>query len=190
MTMDLARLIHSNDQPLPAEADAIRGMMSQHEERVATIDLRISVLSAFDQDMVNLISKVDEMIVALHGEREQALVEIQTKKGLLGAVRRLPSEVLFQIFRETIEFPIKVTQSNRDAFWWDFTPVQCWLWTIEFVSRRWRTVTLAFPELWSYISIIITDDSFEDGNYGLIRRLGLQLARSQQSLLSLSIYDD
>ncbi|PBK73962.1 hypothetical protein ARMSODRAFT_565962 [Armillaria solidipes] len=189
MTMDLMRLMRSNDQPLPAEADAIRGMISQHEERVATTDLRISALSAFRQDMVNLISKADEMIVALRGERERVLVEIKENRGLLSAVRRLPSEVLIQIFRETIEFPIKVTQSDRDVFWWDFTPVRCSLWTIELVSRCWRTVALTFPELWSYVNIIITDDGFAEGEYSLIRRLGLQLARSTQSSLSFSICD-
>ncbi|PBK86993.1 hypothetical protein ARMGADRAFT_1168875 [Armillaria gallica] len=188
--MDLTRLVRSNDQPLPAEADAIRGMISQHEERVATTDLRISAISDFRQDMVNLTSKADEMIAALHGERERVLMEIKEKRGLLSAVRRLPSEMLFQIFRETIEFPIEFTQSDRSAFWWDFTPVRCSLWTIELVSRRWRTVVLTFPELWSYVNIIITDDGFAEGEYGLIRRLGLQLARSQQSPLSLSIYEE
>ncbi|KAK0241195.1 hypothetical protein EDD85DRAFT_392220 [Armillaria nabsnona] len=185
--MDLTRLIRSNDQPLPTEADAIRGMISQHEERVAATDLRISALSAFRQDMVNLIAKADEMIAALRGERERVLVEIKEKRDLFSAVRRLPSEVLFQIFRETIKFPVKFTQSDRDVFWWDFSPARCSLWAIELVSRYWRTVVLTFPELWSYINIMITKDGFAEGEYSLIRRLGFQLARSQQSSLSLSI---
>ncbi len=188
--MDLTRLMRSNDQPLPAEADAIRGMISEHEERVAVTDLRISALSTFRQDMVNLIAKADETIAALRGERERVLVEMKEKRDLLSAVRRLPSEVLSQIFRETIEFPIKFTQSDRDALWWDFTPPQSSLWTIELVSRHWRTVALTFPELWSYLNIFITDHGFAEGEYSLIRRLGLQLARSQQSPLSLSICED
>ncbi|KAK0226472.1 hypothetical protein IW262DRAFT_769351 [Armillaria fumosa] len=189
MTMDLTRLMRSNDQPLPAEAKAIRGMLSQHEQHVAITDLRISALSDFRQDMVNLISKADEMIAALREERERVLVKIKEKRGLLSAVRRVPSELLFQIFRDAIEFPIKVTQSDRDVFWWDFTPVQCSLWTIELVSRRWRTVSLTFPELWSHVNIMITKEGFAEGEYSLIRRLGFQLARSQQSSLSLCICD-
>ncbi|KAK0454417.1 hypothetical protein EV421DRAFT_1756748 [Armillaria borealis] len=188
--IDLTRLMRSNDQPSPAEADAIRGMISQHEEHVATTDLRIAALGDFRQDMVNLISKADEMIATLRGERERILVKIQEKKGLLSAVRRLPPELLFQIFRETIEFPIKYAQSDRDALWWDFTPAQSSLWIIELVSQHWRTVALTFPELWSYLNIFITDHGFAEGEYRLIRRLGLQLARSQQSLLSLSICDN
>ncbi|KAK0459218.1 uncharacterized protein EV420DRAFT_1747577 [Desarmillaria tabescens] len=187
--MDLSRLIRSNDQPLPAEADAIRGIISQHEERIATTDLRTAALGAFRQEMVNLISKADVMMVTLLGERKRVLVEIQEKKSLLSAVRRLPPEILFQIFRETIEFPMKRTQTDRDTFWWDFNPAPYSLWTIELVSRRWRTVALTFPELWSHVNIYITDDDFSEGEYGFIRRLGLQLARSQQSLLSLSICD-
>ncbi len=187
MTMNLMHLMRSNDQPSPTEADAIRGMISQHEESVAATDLRISALSTFRQDMVNLIAKADETIAALRGERERVSVEIKEKGDLLSAVRRLPSEVLFQIFRETIEFPINVTQSDRDVFWWDFTPVRCSLWTIELVSRCWGTVALTFPKLWSYVNIIITDDGFAEREYSLIRRLGLQLARSTQSFLSFTI---
>ncbi|KAK0459217.1 uncharacterized protein EV420DRAFT_1539002, partial [Desarmillaria tabescens] len=188
-TMDLTRLMRSNDQPSPAEADAIRGMISQHEERVTTTDLRISSLGAFREEMINLVSKADEMVAALRGERKRVLVEIQEKKSLLSAVRRLPPEILFQIFRETIDFPMKRTQTDRDALWWDFIPAPYSLWTIELVSWRWRTVALIFPELWSHVNIYITDDDFSEGEYGFIRRLGLQLARSQQSLLSLSICD-
>ncbi|KAK0212340.1 hypothetical protein DFS33DRAFT_1482254 [Desarmillaria ectypa] len=189
-TMDLNRLMRSNDLPLPAEADAIRGMISEHEVRVAATDSRISVLSAFRQDMVDLISKTSKMVAALYGEHERILVEIWEKKCLPSAVRRLPPEILSNIFRETIEFPVKFTQSDRDAFWWNFTPVQCSLWAIELVSQRWRTVALDFPELWSYVNIMITNNGFAEGEYSLIWRLGLQLASSQQSLLSLSTYDD
>lgn len=117
MNMDLTRLMCSNDQPSPDEAKAIRGMISQHEQHVAITDLRISALGDFCQDMASIISKADEMIAALRGERERALMEIKEKRRLLSAVRRVPSELLFQIFRETIEFPIKVSQSDRDLIW-------------------------------------------------------------------------
>ncbi|KAK0459215.1 uncharacterized protein EV420DRAFT_309306 [Desarmillaria tabescens] len=189
-TVDLTHLIRSNDQPLPAEIDAIQGIISQHEERIATTDLRVSTFGGFRQEMANLVSKIDEMIAALLEERKRVLVEMQEKKSLLSAVRRLPPEILSHIFRETIEFPIKLTQLDREVFWWNFNPVQCSLWAIALVSRLWRTVALDFPELWSYVNIMIKKEDFAEGEYSLIRRLGLQLSRSQQSLLSLCICDD
>ncbi|KAK0195942.1 hypothetical protein F5146DRAFT_1027799 [Armillaria mellea] len=153
--------------------------ISEQEEHIATTDLRISALGAFRQDMVNLISKADEMIAALRGERERVLVEIKEKRALLSPVRRLPSETLFQIFRETVETEI--------SFGGISLLFSVPLWTIELVSRRWRTAALTFPELWSCVNIIISDDGFAEGEYSLLRRLGLQLARSAQSSLSFSI---
>ncbi|KAG7449861.1 uncharacterized protein BT62DRAFT_928616 [Guyanagaster necrorhizus] len=55
--------------------------------------------------MVDFILKADEMMAELHRERGRVLVEIQEKRGLLSVVRKLPSKILLQIFRETLEFP-------------------------------------------------------------------------------------
>ncbi len=56
------------------------------------------------------------------------------------------------------------------------------LWTIEGVCKQWNEVVVSFPELWSFINVIVTDDNFGDDARGIAyaRRLGLQLGSVQR----------
>ncbi|PBK94180.1 hypothetical protein ARMGADRAFT_88125 [Armillaria gallica] len=112
------------------------------------------------------------------------------RKGLLHPIRRLPAEILLRIFRSTIDFPISRSHTKGDNQW-EFHPSDNMLWSIERVCKRWRTGSLSFPELWSFVNVI-TDSNFGEDPRGIayVRRLGMQLARSKLHRLSLSVWND
>ncbi len=51
------------------------------------------------------------------------------------------------------------------------------LWSIERVCKRWMTGSLSFPELRSFVNVVITDSNFGEDPRGIayVRRLGMQL---------------
>ncbi|SJL02178.1 uncharacterized protein ARMOST_05504 [Armillaria ostoyae] len=183
------RIINSNDPPLPAESDAIRGLIAEQTHRVSALQTQVAHLESYRQDLLAQVSTVDDKISALERERERVSQAIREKKRLLSPVRRLPPEVLSLIFLETIVFPIKRTPSASESEWWDIELAESPMWSIEQVCRQWRMVSVSFPELWSYINITITDDNFKEDGYAYVRCLTHQFSRSRLCPLSLSITD-
>ncbi|KAK0453825.1 hypothetical protein EV421DRAFT_1957950 [Armillaria borealis] len=155
------RIINSNDPPLPAESDAIRGLIAEQTRCVSVLQTQVAHLESYRQDLLAQVSTVDDKISALERERERVSQAIREKKRLLSPVRRLPPEVLSLIFLETIVFPIKRTPSASESEWWDIELAESPMWSIEQVCRQWRMVSVSFPELWSYINITITDDNLK-----------------------------
>ncbi|PBK69804.1 hypothetical protein ARMSODRAFT_974896 [Armillaria solidipes] len=164
------RIINSNDPPLPAESDAIRGLIAEQTRCVSALQTQVAHLESYRQDLLAQVSTVDDKISALERERERVSQAIREKKRLLSPVRRLPPEVLSLIFLETIVFPIKRTPSASESEWWDIELAESPMWSIEQVCRQWRMVSVSFPELWSYINITITDDNFKEDGYAYFRQ--------------------
>ncbi|KAK0459378.1 uncharacterized protein EV420DRAFT_1763788 [Desarmillaria tabescens] len=159
----------------PAEAAALNGMIAEYSERITALDSRVVDLRELRATFLQQVSLIDEEVKHIQTEREKLSVAIDTRKKFLSPVRRLPSEILCRIFRETVDKTIPRTLSNRERNWWDFRDVPSTLWTIELVCRRWREAVISFPELWSYINVIITDDNFFMGTYRYTRLLSRQL---------------
>ncbi|SJL15134.1 uncharacterized protein ARMOST_18619 [Armillaria ostoyae] len=189
---NLAHLAGSNDRPLDGEVATLRAMIASYEADIRDIDVEESRLAQFIADMKDCISRAEKNVDALRQERQSISDAIIERKQILNPVRRLPAEILLRIFRLTTTFPIPRSHSEGEAEGWDFHPPKNMLWTVEGVCRQWNTVVVSFPELWSSINIIITDDNFGDTArataYG--RLLGIQLDRSRSHLLSLSIWND
>ncbi|KAG7449386.1 uncharacterized protein BT62DRAFT_1002958 [Guyanagaster necrorhizus] len=183
------RLLNSNVPPLPPQSDAIRALIQDQTHRVSALQTQVAHLHSYRHDLLAHLSIIDDNISALERERERLSQAIQEEKRLLSPVRRLPSEVLSLIFLETIVFPIKRTPSTSESEWWDIQLTENPLWSIEQVCRQWRTVSVSFPELWSYINITITDDNFKEDRYAYVRCLTHQFTRSKLFPLSLSITD-
>ncbi|KAK0185557.1 hypothetical protein F5146DRAFT_1144047 [Armillaria mellea] len=140
ITLDLTRLMHSNDQPLPAEANAIRGMISQHKERVSTTNSRITILSAFRQDMANLISKADEMITTLNNGFAE---------GEYGLIRCLGLQLA-----RSAQFPLSFSISHSDFSSYDKLPSPLELLLLS-VSIRLRKLHLCLTaEVFSAIPLL------------------------------------
>ncbi len=93
----------------------------------------------------------------------------------------MPKEVLANI---TLVFPFpRVQPPPRSGDWSVFPPSRNPLLSIALVSHNWKDVLVAFPNLWSYVNIVI--DRLPSNSYA--RFIGKQISRSGQSPLSISI---
>ncbi|KAG7442546.1 uncharacterized protein BT62DRAFT_374728 [Guyanagaster necrorhizus] len=188
---NLSRLMCSNDEPIESEVATLHAMTASYEAEIQDINAEESRLAQFISYMKNRISLAEQKAKALCQERQRISEAIIEKKRLFHPIRRLSAEILLRIFRSTIDFPISRTFSEENDQW-EFHPSDSMLWSIEMVCRRWSVVSLSFPELWSFVNVVITDSNFGEDYHGIayVRRLGMQLARSKLHRLSLSILND
>ncbi|KAK0441860.1 hypothetical protein EV421DRAFT_2019699 [Armillaria borealis] len=135
------------------------------EARVAAIDDHVAALKELQQALSNQLATIGSELEGLDSERGKVVARIAEHKRLLSPLRRLPAEILYNIFLDTIIFPMPRSQSRRYEYWWDFFPSESPLWTIELVCKRWRWAVLGFPELWSSINISLSDDNFSFSNF-------------------------
>lgn len=187
---DLESLKHSNVMPLTAQADAIRGMIAQHKEDLDILDildLQVTNLKDYKQYLLDQVTRVECIIEELHQQHERACSAIQEKQNILSPVRRLPSEVLSEIFLQTVDFPMQCVLIKEESPYWSFPLTQNTLTSIELVSKYWRKSALSFPKLWSYVNILITEQIFGDDSHRTIRHIAQQLCRSKLYPLSLSV---
>ncbi|KAK0505425.1 hypothetical protein EDD18DRAFT_1129417 [Armillaria luteobubalina] len=190
---NLARLACSNDKPSDIEVATLQIMISSYEADIRDINVEESRLAQFIVDMKDHISRAEKNLDALHQERQSISAAIIERKRILNPVRRLPVEVLLRIFRLTTTFPIPRSHSeSEEEEGWDFHPPKNMLWTIGGACKPWNMIVTSFPELWSSINIVITDDNFGDiaRSIAYSRLLGTQLDRSRNQLLSLCIWND
>ncbi|KIM21885.1 hypothetical protein M408DRAFT_36123, partial [Serendipita vermifera MAFF 305830] len=64
--------------------------------------------------------------------------ELDTIKGLLNPIRRVPDDILIQIFENTVQTQIRADKyrQQRIAIW------------LSHVCRRWRSIVLSMPRFW------------------------------------------
>ncbi|KAK0483976.1 hypothetical protein IW261DRAFT_991768 [Armillaria novae-zelandiae] len=180
-------LLRSNHSPSPSEECQLRDSISVGEAHVAAIDDHIAELKKLQQALSSQIALIGAEMEGLGNKREKVVVRITEYKRFLSPIRRLPLEILLQIFRGTIIFPIPRTRSQRERYRWDFHPSKSSLWSIELVCKTWRRVVLDFPELWSSINISLSDENFLSYHFRYVRQLAGQVARSRCHPLSIHI---
>ncbi|KAK0459311.1 uncharacterized protein EV420DRAFT_1479306 [Desarmillaria tabescens] len=189
---DFSHLERSNDPPLPGEAETLESMIFDWEESAAAISKEIEEMRALRKELLKGVDHLEKRTSTLCQNRLVFNERIRDRKTLLSPVRRLPADVLLHIFHETIEFPRECV--NAPGTWKRFglerpsdtdSP-----WSIVSVSRRWREVALSFPELWTFINIALSEELFEEGDYGYLRFISLHLSRSGSRPLSVAIYED
>lgn len=189
---DFNHLERSNDPPLPGETETLRSTILDSKESAAAIDQELKEMMALRKELLRDVDLLEKQTSILRQKRLALDERIRGRKALLSPVRRLPAEVLVLIFYETIEFPWKRINAADDCRYFDLdhqfdgdSP-----WSIASVSRRWREVALSFPELWTFINIAVTEELFEEGDYGYLRFINLHLSRSGSRPLSVAIYDN
>ncbi|SJK96941.1 uncharacterized protein ARMOST_00190 [Armillaria ostoyae] len=129
---------------------------------------------------------MNSQIIALTQRCEETQVQIQEHRKVLSVVRRLPMEILQEIFFATVDFPPRMYWSSLT---WsvDSSAPTISLWDIELVSKGWRGALLSCARAWSYI--VIRDASLFDFGYSEVIRLGRQLQRAQNHPLSIFIHE-
>ncbi|KAJ7612039.1 hypothetical protein DFH06DRAFT_1243914 [Mycena polygramma] len=149
----LACLLKSNDVPLDRDIPHILDSIADAQNRVASFDTQIETLKgALAQLVLN---------------REARVKSIHQYRGILSPLRRLPSELLCEIFAITVssERAAQNTDSSMRSPWY-----------LSAVCRFWRTSALEYAPLWSFITVPMLAPTSQC--LSLLNSLETQLLRS------------
>ncbi len=148
------------------------------------------ILDEFDEK----IAAVRQLLDFLVAERDQAASNISDAKSLLHPVRRLPDDVLREVFRACTKSP--------DQFDWDVIIKRLKIdiesvqpnqspWIVSCVCQQWRTVTIDTRELWSFIGLDL-DRGYRNKELAKNRAfmLGLSLFRANGHDLFIRLYGE
>ncbi|KAJ7663990.1 hypothetical protein DFH06DRAFT_337725 [Mycena polygramma] len=125
-------LLTSNQAPEESHLPFIRSAISKSDAPLARLDDEISKLR-------DTLKGLEEARTSLSSHRTQ-------NKAILSAMRRMPPEMLGEIFLWTLP-------SSPDASALLGSNMGASPWVLTMVSSSWRAVALADPSLWSRISI-------------------------------------
>ncbi|KAL0060444.1 hypothetical protein AAF712_012766 [Marasmius tenuissimus] len=123
-------------------------------------------------DYIDLIRNLEDRILALKAKKEKAERRISTVASLFSPIRRLPSEVLQEIFI----FASVVEYGNMFgvASTWESRTLR-----ISTVCYRWRSIALDTPEIWTRFGVELTQRA--------LNPVQLFLDRSKSRPLSLTM---
>ncbi|KAJ6530067.1 hypothetical protein DFH09DRAFT_994695 [Mycena vulgaris] len=154
-------ILESNDPPAEVNIPSIREFLGRGRPRRAQLDAKIAVLRA----------SLDELLE----ERNPLDTEIRKHEGAVSPLRRLPAELLSLIFKFTLP-PYSPEEISGP-------------WIVGGVCRRWRTVALSHPTLWS---TIVLDFSEAEPTSETHAALEVQLERSRGCPLNITFipWDD
>ncbi|PBK60459.1 hypothetical protein ARMSODRAFT_1090312 [Armillaria solidipes] len=179
---DLGKLVRSNDAPNPSEEKVLQKMVSDTGKRIDALDAEVLELKALRQAFVQSIARVDEELATLDKERQRLYDSVRERRLLLSALRRMPKEVLAHIFFHTLDIPFPWAENPMSDGSWSQNSASK-LSIFELVSRKWKDVLDTYPDLWSYVNILI--DRMASSTY--VCCIGNQLSRSRQCPLSILI---
>ncbi|KAJ7807103.1 hypothetical protein B0H13DRAFT_2484226, partial [Mycena leptocephala] len=122
-SLDLTSLMSRNDAPLDAE---IRVVVSDDQDQVDALDTQIHNLQA--------------TLAQLVWRRADAIERVRQHRATLYAIRRVPPELICEIFALTLSDDERDRATNPP-------------WHLGHICRSWRYWALGYPHLWSSISI-------------------------------------
>ncbi|PBK61437.1 hypothetical protein ARMSODRAFT_841936, partial [Armillaria solidipes] len=122
--------LHSND-PLPEVEEADLRQL---------VDESHSALAALDQQIIEARQALDSLIQ----KQQIAQSDIEDAKKLLHPMRSIPDDVLTEIFLDCVAR----TFESPDSLDLRKCP-----WSLSYVSRRWRDLSLSLPRLWTSIAV-------------------------------------
>ncbi|KAJ6448108.1 hypothetical protein C8R45DRAFT_884413 [Mycena sanguinolenta] len=159
-SLDVIRLLSTNDPPSDAEIPIVRQIIADDEELMQTLD---------DQ-VVHLQSTLAQLMQ----KRSEIVEHIREHRAILSPLRRVPSELICEIF------DLSTAQVRAEPY---ATPP----WRLGCISRSWRQYAVTYPPLWSSLTIsaLSTYSSRENRK---LPAVDIQLVRS--AAISLDIYWD
>ncbi|KAJ7508330.1 hypothetical protein B0H11DRAFT_1847791 [Mycena galericulata] len=122
-------LFSSNAAPLDSEIPLIRQIVVESQAYVDALNFRIQALRA----------TMDELIA----KREKVVDHIQLHNAVLSPIRRVPPEIVCEIF----------TWMPESTRMMDDTPVKQPSWWLGHICRSWREIALADSRLWRSFTI-------------------------------------
>ncbi|KAJ7146520.1 hypothetical protein C8R44DRAFT_757670 [Mycena epipterygia] len=119
-------LLTTNDAPSDVEAAEIRDALDVVHTRVSKLEASIATL--------------EDILRKLRTMRKHALDHIHRSNIIVSVVRRLPADVLNEIFSYTVADAPRRRTIDRSP------------WILGRVCSRWRAISISLPKLWSNIN--------------------------------------
>lgn len=140
-------LLGHHTVPTPAQAIEICDVISSLQSRVTEID----------EDLTRIKLLQDQLL----RKRDEALAAVTQHKLLIGPIRRLPAELLAEIFWFCLPlYDMRHTNFSFKAWHSSLSRRQAPL-LLGRVCSLWRMVTLSTPSLWSSFGALYYDDKFD-----------------------------
>lgn len=157
----VSELLHTNKPPPAFEHDRITALIGSAEGRLADIDEKIAAAR--------------HLLHFLSTERDQIASNLSDAKTLAHPVRRLPDDILSEIFSHCVPgLDAKMTSSSLD-------PRQA-PWTLSQICTSWRRVAVRTGRLWSTVAVNMQED------LSAAFQLSTQLSRAQGHDLSVHVF--
>ncbi|EDR15537.1 uncharacterized protein LACBIDRAFT_302023 [Laccaria bicolor S238N-H82] len=133
-----ARYLHTNYSPSASEILDIKNLLTEPLERLSTLDSEIE--------------RLESIICALYDQRSALSEEIEAHRALISPFRRLPLDIMEEIFTHCLPTHHNAVMSVKEA------PL-----LLGRVCSAWRSIALLTPRLWASLHIPTpTPDSISD----------------------------
>nr|GAT52872.1 predicted protein [Mycena chlorophos] len=159
--LELNHLLSTNAAPAESECISLRTFIEERQEYAEALKSRANALR-FELER----TAREELDVA---------ADIRKATMALGPIRRLPPEIICEIFYWAAKY-------RRKSYTRDLAP-----WWLGQISSRWRKIALSFPRLWSKFRVDGEDELLKRSPELMKERISTQLARSGNALLSLEL---
>ncbi|KAJ6475581.1 hypothetical protein C8R45DRAFT_1010412 [Mycena sanguinolenta] len=123
-----AQLSTTNEPPRDAELPLIRSIVRKTNARLVTLEAEICQL----RDRLEELKEERTALWAYHAQNTR----------ILSPLRRMPPEILSEIFSWTLPFAHHPTFSTKKCPW-----------ILAHICRTWRAVAISNPSLWSVIAV-------------------------------------
>lgn len=160
--------------PDKTQREAIRGVISDIDRDVASAEAHIA--------------RVRNTLTKLESSQSSLLKCRQKFDSFLAPIRRLPSDVIAEIFVACIRASVDVEKPKRLSLEVPPTSRVPWHWQLAQVCSHWRSIALSLPRLWSCISVESNSIAITDGpHWERVHRLvEMQLSRTRRAPLSIT----
>ncbi|KAJ7590454.1 hypothetical protein C8J56DRAFT_826342 [Mycena floridula] len=165
----LLPFIGTNNPPSQSQESRFKEMLAESVGSLKDLNDRIQ---AMRHDLEELVR-----------QRARKEREVEEYKLVLHPIRRLPEEILCEIF---LTFVNEDLEEDLDDTTLDASST---IWILPQVSAHWRSIAVSFARMWSTVRLLAEDFDI-DRLPKTIRMLGAQLYRSASHQLSISIFSD
>ncbi|PBK71548.1 hypothetical protein ARMSODRAFT_954333 [Armillaria solidipes] len=183
----LKLLSQTNNVPLPGEVNVVHAVIAEASQFISQLRREQSVIRQGQKVIKEQLARFYELLKLQDDVCQQVETFIAEKRSILSCVRRVPMEILHEVFLASVEFtPHQAWRPSEDLNNWVLQHPMTPLDSIGLVSKGWRAAVLSCDKIWSYIHIEDTNLCTEESPS--VRRLVRHIERSTSYPLTVSIY--
>ncbi|KAK7047145.1 hypothetical protein VNI00_006810 [Paramarasmius palmivorus] len=171
----LDALSKNNDPPPPLEYHLLKQRYLETQSRVTSLD--------------GQVLRLQNSLRAVLAEKKRLMGRLQVWKGPLHPIRRLPDDILAYMFQTCVDRDLEAIRSfdpSDDARYPGTLDTSRAPWCLGQVCKRWRSLTLSLPKLWTNFDIGWKYTDVYEYQPQLEPLLALQLQRCRDLPLTVS----